>query len=59
MYRPYTCYFYFLNLLELVQQKYLQMIVGEGRNNFIIEWNENREEEVLAPLMDESFSTLN
>ncbi|MBK7734874.1 MAG: segregation/condensation protein A [Chitinophagaceae bacterium] len=51
--------FIFLNLLELVQQKYLQMIVGEGRNNFIIEWNENREEEVLAPLMDESFSTLN
>ncbi len=51
--------FIFLNLLELVQQKYLQIIIGEGRNNFIIEWNQNREEEVLAPLTDEDFSRLN
>ena len=32
--------FLFLSLLELVQQKFLKMIVGEGRNNFIIEYNE-------------------
>jgi segregation and condensation protein A len=32
--------FLFLSLLELVQQKFLKMIVGEGKNNFIIEYNE-------------------
>jgi segregation and condensation protein A len=36
--------FLFLSLLELVQQKYMRIITGEGRNNFIVEWNENREE---------------
>jgi segregation and condensation protein A len=35
--------FLFLSLLELVQLKYMDILVGEGRNNFIIEWNENRE----------------
>lgn len=36
--------FMFLSLLELVQQKFLKIITGEGRNNFIIEYNdpENR-----------------
>lgn len=37
--------FLFLSLLELSQQKYLVIISGEGRNNFIVEFNENREEE--------------
>ena len=37
--------FLFLSLLELVQQKFMTLMVGEGRNNFIVEWNENREEE--------------
>jgi len=37
--------FLFLSLLELVQQKYMTIIVGEGRNNFIVEYNENRTEE--------------
>jgi len=36
--------FMFLSLLELVQQKYMSILTGEGMNNFIIEWNENREE---------------
>lgn len=36
--------FLFLSLLELVQQKYMSIITGEGRNNFIVEWNENRDE---------------
>jgi segregation and condensation protein A len=35
--------FIFLSLLELVQQKFLKMISGEGRNNFIIEYNETEE----------------
>jgi segregation and condensation protein A len=36
--------FLFLSLLELVQQKFLKILIGEGKNNFIIEYNdpENR-----------------
>ncbi len=37
--------FLFLSLLEMVQLKYITIIIGNGRNNFILEWNENREEE--------------
>ena len=37
--------FTFLSLLELVQQKYLMIMIGEGKNNFIIEYNEEREED--------------
>jgi len=32
--------FIFLSLLELVQQKFFKIIIGEGKNNFIIEYNE-------------------
>ncbi len=42
--------FNFLALLELVQQKYLAILIGEGRNNFILEWNDDREEEIVVPL---------
>lgn len=42
--------FLFLSLLELAQQKYLLIVTGEGRNNFIVEYNENREEDNNAPL---------
>jgi segregation and condensation protein A len=42
--------FLFLSLLELIQAKYMFIITGEGRNNFIIEFNENREEEVQVEL---------
>ncbi len=45
--------FLFLSLLELVQQQYINLILGEGRNNFILEWNEKREEgieEIVSPL---------
>lgn len=45
--------FNFLALLELVQQKFLTLLVGEGRNNFILEWNENREED--EPAVFDSF----
>ncbi|MBA4196019.1 MAG: chromosome segregation protein ScpA [Chitinophaga sp.] len=38
--------FLFLSMLELTQQKYMKLLVGEGRNNFIIEWNDNREEDL-------------
>ncbi|RYZ60821.1 MAG: chromosome segregation protein ScpA [Chitinophagaceae bacterium] len=35
--------FTFLSMLELVQGKYLRIIVGEGRNNFLVEYNETEE----------------
>ncbi len=34
--------FLFLSLLELSQQQYMTILVGEGKNNFIVEWNESR-----------------
>jgi segregation and condensation protein A len=37
--------FLFLNILELVQQNYMNIIIGNGTNNFIIEYNENRPED--------------
>lgn len=37
--------FLFLSLLELVQQKYMTIMVGEGKNNFILEFNESRQED--------------
>ncbi len=42
--------FLFLSLLELAQQKYLSIVTGEGKNNFIVEYNENREEDNTPPL---------
>ena len=40
--------FLFLSLLELAQQRYMTILSGEGMNNFIVEWNDTREEEVPA-----------
>jgi segregation and condensation protein A len=37
--------FLFLSMLELAQLKYMTLLVGEGRNNFILEFNENRTDE--------------
>lgn len=37
--------FLFLSLLELIQQRFMTILTGEGRNNFIIQWNENKEDE--------------
>jgi segregation and condensation protein A len=43
--------FLFLSLLELVQQKFMKIIIGDGMNNFIIEYNEP--ENRLAELEEE------
>ncbi len=48
--------FLFLNMLELVQQKYLAIFIGEGRNNFIIEYNENREDDIDVVLPDQEIN---
>jgi segregation and condensation protein A len=48
--------FLFLNMLELVQQKYMSILIGEGRNNFIVEYNEHRDstESTETPLVEEN-----
>ena len=51
--------FIFLNMLELVQQKYLFILLGEGRNNFIIEYNEDRAVDVDTALTEEDFTKWN
>jgi segregation and condensation protein A len=49
--------FLFLSILELTQQKFMKMMIGEGRNNFIVEWNEHREADLEdAGLTDELFA---
>jgi segregation and condensation protein A len=40
--------FLFLGMLELVQAQYFQIMIGEGRNNFIIEWNDERPNEIAS-----------
>jgi len=42
--------FLFLSLLELIQQKWMGILVGEGRNNFIVEYNEGRVEDEIVEL---------
>jgi segregation and condensation protein A len=51
--------FIFLNMLELVQQKFMTLLVGEGRNNFILEYNENREEDQSTTLTADDWTNLN
>lgn len=40
--------FTFLAMLELIQQKYLAILIGTGRNNFIVEWNSEGENPTAA-----------
>ena len=40
--------FLFLNMLELIQAKYFTILIGEGMNNFVVEFNGEREEEPAA-----------
>mgnify|MGYP001771019448 FL=1 len=35
--------FIFLSMLELVQQKFLRIVIGDGKNNFLVEYNEVEE----------------
>ncbi len=32
--------FLFLSMLELIQQRFMRILIGEGKNNFIVEYNE-------------------
>lgn len=42
--------FLFLSVLELVQLHYMSIMVGEGRNNFLVEWNVDRPVDEDAPI---------
>lgn len=44
--------FLFLTVLELVQQNYLAIIIGEGRNNFIVEFNKERPEDTVVSFIE-------
>ncbi len=50
--------FLFLNMLELIQQKYFFIIMGQGLNNFIIEYNQERVEDTapVQTLIDNSLN---
>lgn len=39
--------FLFLSMLELVQLNYMNILIGEGRNNFIVEFNPDRPDDPL------------
>jgi segregation and condensation protein A len=45
--------FIFLSMLELIQMNYMSIITGEGMNNFIVEWNNDRPEDSI-PVFDEN-----
>ena len=51
--------FLFLNMLELVQAKYMTIIMGEGFNNFIVEYNKEYQEEIAAAEEDNIAPSLN
>ncbi len=42
--------FLFLSVLELIQLHYMSIMVGEGRNNFLVEWNADRPIDEDAPI---------
>jgi segregation and condensation protein A len=42
--------FLFLSILELVQQQYLTILIGEGRNNLLVQWNPDIPEDMVIQL---------
>lgn len=45
--------FLFLSLLELVQMKYMGIMIGEGKNNFVLEWNDERVDDPTSSFMSD------
>lgn len=43
--------FLFLSMLELVQQQYFTLLVGEGRNNLLLEWNPDLPDDAVFPII--------
>jgi segregation and condensation protein A len=48
--------FTFLSMLELIQARYLRIMTSVGRNNFILEWNADREPELDNGQTEDTFS---
>ncbi len=46
--------FTFLAMLELIQQKYLGILIGTGRNNFIVEWNPGGESDAAVTVEEDA-----
>ncbi len=46
--------FIFLSMLELIQLNFMTIMTGEGMNNFIVEWNQSREEEAAEITEEEN-----
>jgi segregation and condensation protein A len=38
--------FTFLSMLELIQMNFMSILIGTGRNNFIVEWNEEQQRNI-------------
>lgn len=51
--------FLFLSLLELVQMHYLNIMIGEGKNNFIIEYDEAGAAQAEAEALQQADPNLN
>ncbi|RXK59951.1 chromosome segregation protein ScpA [Lacibacter luteus] len=49
--------FLFLSLLELSQQRYMTLLVGEGKNNFIVEWNDDRPADIDNDIFEQKTET--
>ncbi|WP_008587731.1 segregation and condensation protein A [Niabella soli] len=48
--------FLFLSVLELVQQSFLRIMIGEGKNNFILEYIEPEDREESMTAIEPTFS---
>ncbi|TXI35138.1 MAG: hypothetical protein E6Q58_00620 [Niabella sp.] len=46
--------FMFLSILELVQQNFLSLLIGEGKNNFILKYVEPEERNPDIEVSDKS-----
>lgn len=44
--------FTFLAMLELIQQKFMSILIGTGRNNFIVEWSNGEGEQAAEPQVE-------
>ena len=51
--------FTFLAMLELIQQKFLGILIGTGRNNFIVEWNPEQDQADVPASDDEEVTPAN
>ena len=47
--------FLFLSVLELVQQNYIKLITGDGKNNFILEYVEPDDRDVAMTQQESTF----